>query len=118
MPENAARNFTQKAAAHTIDAVDRSKTGAETTKIMEQSYVTASKSAVDFNLKLLDMAQENITAAFDFARQLPEVKSPTALFELSAAHARKQIENLTRQTQHLSGLAKKAITETAQPWQS
>ena len=119
MPENASRNFAQKATADTIDTLERSKTAArETTKIMEQSYVTATKSAVDFNLKLIDMAQENINAAFDFARQLPEVKSPTEFFELSAAHTRKQFENLTKQTQHLTGIAQKVLTEGAQPWQS
>jgi len=119
MPENAARNFSQKASADTIEALERSKAGAqESTKIMEQSYVRASKGAVDFNLKLMDMAQENLNAAFDFARQMPTVKSPSEFLELSVSHARTQFENLTKQTQHLPGLAQNAIKETAESWQS
>jgi hypothetical protein len=92
MAENTARNFAQRATAYTEDTFEKSKTTAqEATKVMEHSYVTASKSAVDFNLKLIDMAQESIN---------------------------KQLENLTRQTQHLTGLAQQAVTETAQSWQS
>jgi hypothetical protein len=85
---------------------------------MEHSYVTASKSAVDVNLKLIDMAEETINSAFEFARQVPEIKSPSAFFELSAAHTRKQFETLTKQTQHLTGLAQQAVTETVQSWQT
>ena len=59
---------------------------------MERTYSTASKGAADFNLHLLEMAQENMNAAFDFARQLTRVKSPSEFFELSAAHMRKQFE--------------------------
>jgi hypothetical protein len=119
MAENTARNFAQRATAYTEDTFEKSKTTAkEATTVMEHSYVTASKSAVVFNLKLIDVAQESINAAFDFARQMPEVTSPSAFFELSATHTRKQLENLTRQTKHLTGLAQQAVTETAQSWQS
>ena len=82
---------------------------------MQQTYFAASKGAADFNVHLLDIAQENMNAAFDFARQLNRVTSPTQFFELSAAHARKQYETLTEQTQRLTSLAQKATTETAQP---
>jgi hypothetical protein len=53
MAENAARNFAQRATAYTADTIEKSKTTAEeATRIMQHSYVTASKAAVDFNLKL------------------------------------------------------------------
>ena len=56
------------------------------------------------------------TRAFDFAHQLARVTSPTQFFELSAAHARKQLETLTEQTQQLTTLAQKVTTGAAQPW--
>ena len=65
-------------------------------------------------LELIDAAQENLSAAFDFARQLPEVKSPSLFFEASAGEVRKQFENLTRQSQHLTGLAQKVVADTVQ----
>jgi len=111
MPEHAAR----KATADTIVLLGRSKTSAqETAMIVEQSYVVVSKGAVEFNLKLIDIAEDNVNAGFDFARQLPNVKSPSVFFELSAEHTRKQFERLTAQTQELTELAQKAIRETAQ----
>jgi phasin len=94
------------------------KAAEETTKIMEQSYVTASKGAVDFNLQLTDIAQANMNAACDFARHLSSAKSPSELFELSAAHARKQFETLTEQTRHFTSLAQKVTTEVVQPLQT
>jgi phasin len=116
MPENTARNVAQKATAYTTDTLEKVKTTAEeTTKAVEQSYLTASK---DFNLKLIDMAQDNMNAAFDFARQLSHVKSPSEFFELSTSHARKQFEKLTAQSQHLTGLARKGITEAGQSLQT
>jgi hypothetical protein len=77
-----------------------------------------SKGAADFNLHLLEIAQVNMNAAFDFARQLTRVKSPSEFFELSAAHARKQFETFTEQAQSLTTLANKATTDAAQPFQA
>jgi hypothetical protein len=116
--ENAARKFAQRATAETLDRMEQSKVSAqEGTKIVEQSYVTASKGAIDFNLKLMDMAQDNINAAFDFARQLSQVKSPSAFFELSAEHTRKQVERLTAQSRDLTRVAQETLTETTQALQ-
>jgi hypothetical protein len=81
---------------------------------VEHSYVAASKGAVDFNLKLIDIAQENVNAAFDFARELQHAPSPSAFFELSAAYTRKQCEKLAEQTQHLTGLAQKGTIDAVQ----
>ena len=85
---------------------------------MERTYSTASKGAVDFNLHLLEMAQANMNLAFDFARQLTRVKSPTEFLELSTAQVRKQFETFSGQTQQLTALAQKATTDAAQPFQA
>jgi phasin len=109
MPENVAREFAEKSAARAKDAYGKAHAAAEeTTKVMERSFSTASKGAADFNLHLLEMAQANMNAAFDFARQLTRVKSPSEFFELSAAHVRKQFETLTDQTQQLTSLTQKS----------
>jgi phasin family protein len=126
MAENAARNFAQKASTDIKEATsdirdtwENSKTTArEATKAMEQSYVTASKGAVDFNLKLIDIAQDNMNAAFEFARQVSHVKSPSEFLEVSTTHARKQFEKLSAQSQELAGLAQKGMTEAAQTLQT
>ncbi len=119
MTENVAREFAEKTAARTKDTYEKAQAAAEeTTKVMERSYSTASKGAADFNLHLLEMAQANMNAAFDVARQLARVKSPSEFFELSAAHMRKQFETFTEQTQQLTTLAQKATNDAVQPLQA
>ena len=119
MTENVAREFVEKGAERVKDTYGKAQAAAEeTTKVMERTYSTASKGAADYNLHLLEIAQVNMNAAFDFARQLTRVKSPSEFFELSAAHARKQFETFTEQAQGLTTLAQKVTTDAAQPLQS
>jgi phasin len=119
MKENVAREFAERGAAHAKDAYRKTQAAAgETTKVMEQTYSAASKGAADFNLHLLDIAQANMNATFDFARQLTRVTSVPEFFELSTAHVRKQVEALTKQTQDLTHLAQKVTTQAAQPLQT
>jgi hypothetical protein len=47
-----------------------------------------SKAAVDLSLQLMHGAQENLNLAVDFARQLPEITSPSIFFEVSATQVR------------------------------
>jgi phasin len=119
MTENVARDFTEKSAARAKETYGRVQAAAkESTEAMEQTLSTASKGAADFNSHLLEIAQENMNAAFDFARQLTRVKSPSEFLELSAAHARKQFEKYTEQTQRLTSLAQKVTTDAAHPLQA
>ena len=119
MPENVAREFAEKSAERVKDTYGKAQAAAEeTTKVMERTYSTASKGAADFNLQVLEIAQENMNAAFDFARHITRVKSPSEFFELSAAYTRKQFETFTEQTRHLTTLAQKVTTDAAQPLQS
>ena len=108
MTEKVVRQFAERGAA----VADEAKKG------MEQAYATASKGALDFNLQLIDIAQANMNAAFDFARQLSRVKSPSEFIELSTAHARKQLESFAEQTQHFTAVVQKATTEAVQPFQA
>jgi len=93
MAEGSSRqSAADKAAAYAADTFDKTKTTSkEATTAIEQTYVTASKSVVDFNLKLLEMAEQNVSVAIEFARRLPEAKTPAAFFELSAEHAHRNI---------------------------
>jgi len=119
MTENVAREFAEKGADRAKETYGKVQAAAEeTAKVMEQTASTASKGAADFNSHLLEIAQENMNAAFDFARQLTRVKSPSEFLELSTAHARKQFEKYTEQTQRLTSLAQKVTTDAVQPLQA
>jgi phasin len=116
MTENEGRHSAERGAAHVKDAYGKAQAAAgETTKVMQQTYSAASKGVADFNLHLIDIAQANMNAAFDFGRQLARVTSPTQFFELSTAYTRNQVERLSEQTRDITQLAQKVATEASQP---
>ncbi len=88
---------------------------AEATGLIKNSYSTAVKGAQDYNTKFIEFVQTNTEAAFDFARKLSSVKSPSDFIELSTEHSRKQFETLTEQTKELAALAQKVMLSTAEP---
>ena len=115
----AVRKHAQKTTAYTQETLEKAKATAEVgNKVLERTMATATESAVDFNLRLLEMVRDNTNSAFDFARRLIAVTSPSEFLELSVAQARKQFESFTEQTQHLAALAQKVAAETVAPLQS
>jgi phasin len=115
----AVREFAQQGTAYGKEMYSKTKAAAEETNMaLERTYSTVTKGAAEFNLQWIEMARTNTNSAFDFARQLVGVKSPSEFFELSAAHARNQFETFTKQAQHLTALAQKVATESAQPLQA
>jgi phasin len=87
----------------------------EAATLIKNSYATALQGVQDYNNKFIEFAHANTNAAFDFAQRLTDVKSPSALVELSTEHARKQLETLTEQTKQLAALAQKVTLATAEP---
>jgi phasin len=87
----------------------------EATALIKNSYSTAVKGAQDHNTKVIEFAQTNTEAAFDFAQKLSGVKSPSDFIELSTEHSRKQFETLTEQTKELAALAQKVTLATVEP---
>jgi phasin len=88
---------------------------AEAAALMKNSYSTAIKGAQDYNNKIIEFAQTNTEAAFDFAQKLSGVKSPSDFMELSIEHSREQFAALTEQTKELATLAQKVTLATAEP---
>ena len=88
---------------------------AEATAQIKNSYSTAVKGAQDYNAKLIEFAQNNAKAAFEFVQKLSGVKSPSDFFELSTDHSRKQFETLTEQTKELAALAQKVTLAAVEP---
>ena len=81
----------------------------------QNAYSVAAKGATDYNLKVFEIARSNTNAAFDYARELLGVKTPSEFLELSTARVRQQFETMTAQTKELAALAQKISTETAEP---
>ena len=88
---------------------------AEAGHAFQSAYTTAAKGATDYNLKVFEIARFNTNAAFDYARELLDVKTPSEFLELSTARVRQQFETMTAQTKELATLAQKVSAETAEP---
>jgi len=113
------REIAEKSVAQAKDAYERVKAAAEeATDLLEDTYTTAAKGAADYNLKVIEAARANTNAAFDYARELLDVKSFSEVVELSTAHARKQFESVSEQTKELAALAQKVATETTEPFKA
>jgi phasin len=88
---------------------------ADATNLIKSSYSTAIKGAQDYQTKIMEFANSNTKAAFEFAQKMAAVKSPTEFFELSANHSRKQFETLSEQAKELGTLAQKVTVATVEP---
>jgi len=102
-------------AAVAVLLTDGSGATEEATDLLEDTYTTAMKGSVDYNLKLIDAARANANATFDFVSELIGVKSLSEVVELSTAHARKQFEAFTQQAKDLTAAAQKLATDTSEP---
>jgi hypothetical protein len=80
------------------------------------TLTTATRSAADFNLQLLEMARSNANSVFDFAHRLMGMQSPSELLDVSATHARKQFESFNAQTRQMAMLAQEGWAGAAAPF--
>jgi phasin len=109
------REAAEAGAAQAKQAFDKmSAATTDATALMKDSYATAMRRAQDYNVKVIEFAQKNTEAAFEFARELTNVKSPAEFLELSTSHSRRQFETLTEQAGELATLAQKAAMATAE----
>jgi hypothetical protein len=78
--------------------------GTETVRDVQEGVTSALKNVRDLNLKLIDMAQANTEAAFDFAREIAEAKQPSDFVQVWTTNATKQFDLLTKQASELTRL--------------
>ena len=71
----------------------------------------------DFQLKVMEMAQSNFDASFDFARRALAVTDPSQFLALQQEFLTRRIEQLSRQSKELGELSMLFAQETAKPFQ-
>ena len=110
------RETAENGSAQVKAAFEKASTAAaDATSLMKDSYSSTVKGAQEYNTKVIEFAQANTKAAFDFAQELVGVKSPSEFFELSTNRSRKQFETLTEQAKELAMLAQRVTLATAEP---
>jgi hypothetical protein len=75
----------------------------------------AIQETLEFNKKVLEIAQANVNAAFDCAREMIDAKSPSEFIVLYTRHVSQQFQAITRQTRELTELAQKAVVHSMGP---
>ena len=94
------------------------KIGAATTEAAEamtNCCSTALKGIQDYNGKLVEFSQANTKSALLFVQSLAGVKSPSEFAQVSAEHARQQLETIAEQTKQLAELTQHVTLATVEP---
>ena len=73
-----------------------STAAADAATLMKDSYSRTVKGAQEYNTKVIEFAQANTKAAFEFAQELVGVKSPSEFFELSTNQFTQAVRNADR----------------------
>jgi phasin len=108
------REFTEKSVEQAKENYARIRNAAEgATDMVEDSYLTATRGATEFNMKAIEALRTNVNSSFDYARELMGAKSFSEALELSASHMRQQFESLSGQAKEFSELARKVATDAA-----
>jgi phasin len=111
-----ARKFAEQSSAQAKRTFENaSAAGGAATRRIEDTYATSTRGVIDFHRKVLAIAQANVDAAFECAQQLVGVTSPSEFMEVTTNHARRQLQAMTEQSMELSGLARKAATDSVKP---
>jgi phasin len=109
------REATEQGAAQAREGLEKMAAAAgEATHVLKDTYATSLKGAHDYSAKVLEFAHINTNSAFEYARQLAAVKSPTEFFSLSNNHLRQQFETLSKQAQELAAIAQKMTAATTE----
>jgi phasin len=112
----ACREMAEKGVEQAKEGYARLKSAAEdATDMVEDSYLSATRGATEFNQKAIETMRTNVNSSFDYARELLGAKSFSEAMELSATHMRRQFESLTAQAKDFSALAQKVTAESAEP---
>ena len=115
VPE-AFREAAEKGVAQTRDAYERVKAAAEeASKLLEDAYATGAKGMLAYNRNAIEAGRANVNASLDYALALSAAKSLGEVFELSAAHARDQLDAAVEQAEEFMTLARTMASETVEP---
>ena len=110
------REMTDKGVAHVRDAYGKAKVASEeTVDLLANLYEIVAKGAIEYNLKLIEIARTNNRAAFDYAHELLGVKSPSKLIELSTAYMRNQFDLVSAQNKELYAFAQELTAHATEP---
>jgi len=90
-------------------------TGPQTVQGIQEGFLSAVGNVRDLNVRLIAMARANTDAAFDFAREIAEAKTPSDLVQAWTTHATKEFDRLTKQASDLTTLGQQFASTASEP---
>ena len=91
------------------------ETAPQTVHGIQEGFLSAVGNVRDLNVRLIAMARANTDAAFDFAREIAEAKTPSDLVQAWTTHATKQFDRLTKQSSDLTTLGQQFASTASEP---
>lgn len=109
----AASDDFQKATTQAKQTFEKMKEAPEqAVQALKETYSSTVKGAQDYQAKVLEFTQANANSAFEYAKQVSTLKSPSEFFELSNNHLRLQFETFSKQANELARIAQKMTVAT------
>lgn len=113
------RDLAERSLSQAKQNYDRARSAAEqASDMLETSVNAATKGVSEYTQRVMEAMRANVSANFDFTKNMLGAKSPSEALELSTAHARKQFEAITQQGKDLAALAQKLSAEAVEPIRS
>lgn len=120
LPENPLpemmRDMAEQSVTNARETYDKTKASLdEQQAAVEKSVETAVESATALNRKTLDAAQANITAGFDFVRDIMMAKTLGDVIEMQTSFARKQFDAVAEQNKDFQDILAKSVEDVSTP---
>jgi hypothetical protein len=87
----------------------------EVADVLSSSSGNAIRGLRDYNEKVLEIAQFNVDATFEFLRRAAVAKSSSEFIVAATEHARRQYETSSQQAKELTALAQKLALGSTEP---
>jgi hypothetical protein len=98
-----ARRLADRNTATLRQAVDRAASASQAaTRRVQTGYSLLTLGGIDYQRKLLEIAQENVNIFFDYAQDLTNAGSVSELVEISNRYARQQLSTISEQARELA----------------
>jgi phasin len=110
------RGFTEKSTEQAKENWLKMKSATEKlTRAAQDSCSATAKESLDYLNQVMVIAASNAHAAFDLANALVQARTPSEIIEVSAAHARKRMDQIAEQNRKLWSAAQKIQTSITKP---
>jgi phasin len=110
------RRTTERFAEQPKEALDRATgVSADAAETMRDCYAKSLKGIQDYQMRLMEFTQTNVSRSLELVQKLLNVKSPSEFLEVSSDHMRRQGEIFSDQVKQLVELTQSVSIASVDP---